>query len=231
MLRFAVFVSGNGSNLQAIIDAVKKGAIKAELVLVFSDNHKAFALKRAAAAGIKTLCLERKDYTSPQSYDRDIMICLKEGRIDFVVLAGYMRLLTPFFLKEYPQKILNVHPSLLPAFKGIQAIKDTFTYGCKAAGVTIHFVDEKMDHGPIILQEGFKLTEKENLESLEARVHKIEHKLYPKAIALFAEGRLKIKGRRVKILDKPACPAGGPAARPAVQETAPTGDIEKKSAG
>src|SRR3990167_2822260 len=104
--------------------------------------------------------------------------------------------------------------------KGIQAIKDTFTYGCKVAGVTIHIVDEKMDHGPIILQEGFKLTEKETLESLEARVHKVEHKLYPKAIALFAEGRLKIKGRRVKILEKPACPAGGPAARPAAEGSA-----------
>lgn len=221
MLRFAVFASGNGSNLQAIIDAVNKGAIKAELSLVFSDNHKAFALKRATTAGIKTLCLERKGYISPQSYDRDIMIYLKEAKIDFVVLAGYMRLLTPFFLKEYPQKILNVHPSLLPAFKGIQAIKDTFTYGCKVAGVTVHIVDEKMDHGPIILQEGFKLTEKETLESLEARVHKVEHKLYPKAIALFAEGRLKIKGRRVRILDKPACPAGRPASHPAAPEPAP----------
>ena len=117
----------------------------------------------------------------------------------------------------YSQEILNVHPSLLPAFKGIQAIKDTFTYGCKAAGVTVHFVDEKMDHGPIILQEGFKLTEKETLESLEARVHKVEHKLYPKAIALFAEGRLKIKGRRVKILDKPV-------SRPVAQENVPAGD-------
>ena len=252
MLRFAVFASGNGSNLQAVIDAVKKGAIKAELALVFSDNRKAFALQRAATAGIKTLCLERKDYISPQSYDRDIMIYLREARVDFVVLAGYMRLLTPFFLKEYPQKVLNVHPSLLPAFKGIQAIKDTFTYGCKAAGVTIHFVDEKMDHGPIILQEGFKLTGKETLESLEARVHKVEHKIYPKAIALFAEGRLKIKGRRVKILDPSICAKamtaglsqdsaqqteqtdkGGihkPAARPAAQENVQAGDTEKKSA-
>ena len=217
MLRFAVFASGNGSNLQAIIDAVKKGAIKAELAFVFSDNRKAFALKRAEAAGIKTLCLARKDYASPQSYDRDIMIYLKEAKIDFVVLAGYLRLLTPFFLKEYPQRVLNVHPSLLPAFKGIQAIKDAFTYGCKVAGVTVDFVDEKMDHGPIILQEGFKVAEKETLESLEARIHKVEHKIYPKAVALFAEGRLKIKGRRVKILDKPAI-------RPAAAKDAPVED-------
>ncbi len=202
MLRFAVFVSGNGSNLQAIIDAVKRGDIQAELALVFSDRYKAYALKRAEAAGIKTLCLERKSYATPQSFERQILICLKEHRIDFIILAGYMRLLTPFFVKQYEQKILNIHPSILPAFKGVQAIKDTFTYGAKVAGVTVHFVDEKMDHGPIILQEAFKLTERETLESLEERVHAVEHKLYPKAIALFAEGRLKIKGRKVKILDK-----------------------------
>ena len=203
MQRFAVFVSGNGSNLQAIIDAVKQGDIQAELALVFSDRHKAYALKRAEAAGIKTLCLERKDYATPQSFERQILIYLKEYQIDFLILAGYMRILTPFFVKQYEQKILNIHPSLLPAFKGAKAIKDTFTYGAKVAGVTVHFVDDKMDHGPIILQEAFKLTERETLESLEERVHAVEHKLYPKAIALFAEGRLKIKGRKVKILDKP----------------------------
>ena len=203
MQRFAVFVSGNGSNLQAIIDAVKQGDIQAELALVFSDRHKAYALKRAEAAGIKTLCLERKDYATPQSFERQILIYLKEYQIDFLILAGYMRILTPFFVKQYEQKILNIHPSLLPAFKGAKAIKDTFTYGAKVAGVTVHFVDDKMDHGPIILQETFKLTEKETLESLEERVHAVEHKLYPKAIALFAEGRLKIKGRKVRVLDKP----------------------------
>ncbi|MBI5149756.1 MAG: phosphoribosylglycinamide formyltransferase [Candidatus Omnitrophica bacterium] len=225
MLRFAVFASGNGSNLQAIIDAVGKGAIKADLVLVFSDNHKAFALKRAGAARVKTLCLERKDYTSPQSYDRDILIYLKEAKVDFIVLAGYMRLLTPFFIKEYADRILNIHPSLLPAFKGIQAIKDTLTYGAKVAGVTVHFADDKMDHGPIILQQAFKVSEKETLESLEARVHKLEHKLYPKAIALFVDGRLKITGRRVKVLEKPYKPAARPAAsEPDVRENA--GPIE-----
>lgn len=203
MMRFAVFASGNGSNLQAIIDAVKQGAVPAELAIVFSDRHKAYALKRAEAAGIKTLCLERKDYAAPQSFDRQIIIYLREHRIDFIILAGYMRLLTPFFVKQYEQKILNIHPSVLPAFRGAKAIKDTFTYGAKVAGVTVHFVDEKMDHGPIILQEAFKISEKETLESLEERIHAVEHKLYPKAIALFAEGRLRIKGRRVTILDKP----------------------------
>ena len=203
MLKFAVFVSGNGTNLQAIIDAVKSGEIQAELALVLCDRRKALALKKAEQAGIKTLCLVRKDYATPQSYERDIVISLKEFGIDFIVLAGYMKVLSAFFIKTYPNKILNVHPSLLPSFKGARGIKDTFTYGTKVAGVTIHFVDDKMDHGPIIAQEAFKVSEKETLESLEKRIHAIEHKIFPKTIALYAQGRLKVSGRKVKILDKP----------------------------
>jgi len=201
-MKFAVFVSGNGTNLQAIIDAVKGGEIKAELALVFSNKRKAYALTRAKEAGIKTLCLLRKDYATPQSYERDIIIYLKEAGIDFVVLAGYMKILSSFFIKTYPNKILNVHPSLLPAFKGMRGIKDTFTYGAKTARVTIHFVDDMMDHGPIIMQESFKVSEKETLKTLEERIHKAEHKIFPKAVALFVNGHLKVTGRKVKILDK-----------------------------
>ena len=199
-MKFAVFASGRGSNLQAIIDAVKAGEIKAELALVFSDQRKSQALVRATEAGIKTLFLDRKDYATKQSYERAILIHLKEDQIDFIVLAGYMRLLTPFFVKNYPNQIMNVHPSLLPSFKGVQGIKDTFTFGCKLAGVTIHLVDDKMDHGPIIMQESVKIAEDDTLESLEEKIHKVEHKIYPKAVALFAEGRLKVKGRKVVIL-------------------------------
>lgn len=202
-MKFAVFASGYGSNLQAIIEAVKNGEIKAELAIVFSDNRKAHALKRAQEAGIPTLCLVRKDYATPQSYERDILIQLKEMKIDFIVLAGFMKMLTPFFIKQYPNQILNVHPSLLPAFKGTQGIKDAFTYGVKAAGITVHFVDEKMDHGPIIIQEAFRVAERETLQSLEERIHQVEHKVYPRAIALYVDGRLKLSGRKVKILDKP----------------------------
>jgi len=201
-MRFAVFVSGEGTNLEAIISAVKHHHINAEIGLVFSNSRKAPALKKAAAAGLKTLCLLRKDYATPQSYERDIVIYLKEHDIDFVVLAGFMLVLSPFFVKKFPNKILNIHPSLLPSFKGKNGIKDTFTYGCKVGGATVHFVDEKMDHGPIILQEAVKIAENETLEGLEEKIHKIEHKLYPKAIALFVDGRLKVKGRKVMILDK-----------------------------
>ena len=202
-MKFVVFASGNGTNLQAIIEAVKNGQIKAELALVFSDRRKAMALKRAEEAGIKTLFLDPKHYATKQSYEREIIIRLKEEGIDFIVLAGYMRLLTPFFVKNYPAKILNIHPSLLPSFKGIAAIKDNLTYGSKVGGVTVHFVDEKMDHGPIIIQEAVKVAEDETLESFTEKIHKVEHRIYPKAVEMFVEGRLKIKGRAVRILEKP----------------------------
>jgi len=201
MQRFAVLVSGHGSNLQAIIDAVKSGEIKAELALVISNSRKAHALKRAEDAGIKAVFVDPKAYATPQSFDRSLAIHLKEAAVDFLVLAGYMKILTPWLVKQYPNKIINIHPSLLPAFKGANGIKDTFTYGCKVAGATVHFVDEKMDHGPIILQEAFKLRDRETLESLAERVHEAEHKVLPKAISLFVEGRLKVKGRVVTVLE------------------------------
>ncbi|MCB9772274.1 MAG: phosphoribosylglycinamide formyltransferase [Candidatus Omnitrophica bacterium] len=201
--KFAVFISGNGSNLQAIIDSHTKGEIKAQLALVISSNQKAFGLKRAEKAGIKTLVFDPHNYTNRQSVDRDIVIELKNHKIDFIVLAGYMRLLTPYFIKNYPNKILNVHPSLLPSFKGANGIKDAFTYGVKQTGVTIHFVNEKLDNGPIILQDSVKINEEDTLETLAEKIHRVEHRLYPQAVALLAENRLKIKGRRVTILDKP----------------------------
>lgn len=199
-MKLAIFISGEGTNLQALIDAVKNGDIKAEIGLVFSNKRKAHGLKRAEAAGIKTLFLPRKDYATPQSYERDIVINLKEEGIDAVILAGYMRILSAFFIKQFPNKIINVHPSLLPSFKGARGIKDTFTYGVKCGGVTIHFVDEKMDHGPIILQESIKISDTDTLESYEEKIHTVEHRLLPKAVAYFADDRLKIIGRKVMLL-------------------------------
>ena len=205
MKRFAVFASGYGTNLQAILDALGRGEIKgAQPALVFSNNRKAHALERAEKAGIKTLFLERKDYATPQSYDRAIAIHLKQENIDFIVLAGYMKLLTPWLVRQYPNRIINIHPALLPSFKGSNGIKDAFTYGCKVAGATVHFVDEKMDHGPIILQEAFKLRERETLESLTKRVHEAEYKILPRAIHFFAQNKLKVTGRRVTVLERPA---------------------------
>ncbi|MCK5215728.1 MAG: phosphoribosylglycinamide formyltransferase [Candidatus Omnitrophica bacterium] len=202
MLRFAVFVSGNGSNLQAIIDAVKRGDIKAELALVISDRENAVGLKRAEKEGFPARVFSPKDYTNRQSVDRDMVITLRNEKIDFIVLAGYMRLLTAFFVNKFPKKIINVHPSLLPNFKGVNGIKDAFTYGSKVTGVTIHFVNEKMDNGPIIMQEPVCVLEGDTKEKLEKRIHKAEHRIYPRAIQYYVDGRLKIRGRQVKILEE-----------------------------
>ena len=198
-MNFAVFASGHGSNLQAIIHALHKGEIKANLSLVFSNNLKAFALERAKRAGIKTLVLNPDDYMNRQSFDREIIVHLKEEQIDFVVLAGYMLILSSFFIKKYHHKILNVHPSLLPSFKGTHAIKDAFIYGAKVTGVTIHFVDEKLDHGPVILQEAVRIKDTDTVEILEQKIHSVEHRLYPKAIDLFARGKVKVEGRKVVV--------------------------------
>jgi phosphoribosylglycinamide formyltransferase 1 len=202
-MRFVVFISGQGTNLQAIIDAVKAKTITAELAMVISSNAKALGLKRAEQAGIKTLVFDPKSYTNTQSVDRDMAILLKQEKIDLIVLAGYMRILTPFFVKTFHHKILNIHPSLLPSFKGTLGIKDAITYGVKISGVTVHYIDDMLDHGPIILQESVKLQPYETVDSLAEKIHKIEHRIYPKAIQLYVEGRLKIKGRKVMILEKP----------------------------
>ncbi len=199
MQRFAVFISGSGTNLQAMIDAVARGEIKAELALVVSDRPEAFGLQRAERAGIATAVFSPKNYTNRQSVDRDIVIRLKEAGIDFIVLAGYMRLLSAFFIKQFPHKILNIHPALLPSFKGTHGIKDAYTYGAKVTGVTVHFVDEKMDHGPIVLQEAVVIAEDDTVETLEEKIHEVEHILYPRAVGLFVDGRLEVKGRRVSI--------------------------------
>ncbi len=202
-MRFAVFISGYGSNLQAIIDAVKQNQIKAELALVVSSKKEAYGLKRAEQAGIKTLFVDPVEFANRQSYDRQVLIHLKEEKIDFIVLAGYMRILTPFFVKKYPKRIINIHPSLLPSFRGVTAIKDALTYGVKITGATVHFVDEKMDHGPIILQESIKIALEDTKETLEQKIHKLEHRILPKSIELFVDGRLKVRGRKVEILEKP----------------------------
>lgn len=198
-MNIAVLASGRGTNFGAIIRAVKKGKIKANLSLLVCDNPKAPAIGRAKRAGIKVVLVKREDFPAPKDCETKIIQHLDEERIDLIVLAGFMRLLSSEFVKRYEGRILNIHPALLPSFKGTQGIKDAFDYGVKVTGVTVHFVDEKMDHGPIILQEAVKIEEDDTLESLEAKIHKIEHKLYPKVIELFVEGKLKIEARKVKI--------------------------------
>jgi len=199
MKNIAVFASGRGTNFSAIIKAVKKGKINANLSLLVCDNPKAGAISRAKRAGIKTVLVERKDFKNKEDFEFKIIELLEKEKVDLVVLAGFMRLLGPELVRRYKGRILNIHPALLPSFKGIQAIKDAFDYCVKVTGVTAHFVDAEPDHGPIILQQAVEIEKGETPESLEKKIHKAEHKIYPQAIKLFTEGKLKIEGRKVII--------------------------------
>ena len=198
-MNIAVLCSGSGTNLQAIIDAVKSGYIPAKIALVVSDNKDAFALTRAKNAGIETLVLNPKEFKTREAFDREIVQNLEKKKVGLVVLAGFMRLMSPYFIKEYKNKIINIHPALLPSFKGTHGIKDALEYGVKVTGPTVHFVDEKLDNGAIILQKSVEVKDDDTEDTLLERVHKEEHKIYPEAIRLFAEGRIKIEGRKVKI--------------------------------
>ncbi|MFH0840109.1 MAG: phosphoribosylglycinamide formyltransferase [Candidatus Omnitrophota bacterium] len=196
-MNIAVFVSGNGTNLQAIIDAVKKGYIKARIALVVSDNKEAYALKRAQKAGIETITLDARDFASKEDFDKEIIKNLKKRDIELVTLAGYMRLLTPYFIKEYRNRILNVHPALLPSFKGKNGVKDALDYGVKVTGPTVHFVTEDIDRGPIVSQAVVSIKDDDTENSLRERIHEEEHKIYTKAIKDFIEGKVKLAGRKV----------------------------------
>ncbi|MFH2137616.1 MAG: phosphoribosylglycinamide formyltransferase [Candidatus Omnitrophota bacterium] len=199
MKNIAIFCSGFGSNLQAIIKAVSKGKIKAKIAIVISDKVDAYALVRAKKAKIPIAFIDPSVYKDKKSYEQSVVRILEKRNIDFVILAGYMRILSEYFIKRFKDKILNVHPALLPSFKGIQGIKDALTYGVKITGVTVHFVDAKPDHGPIISQAVVKINPDDTQESLAKRIHALEHKLYPKAIQLLVKGKLKIKKRLVEI--------------------------------
>ncbi len=196
-MNFAVLASGYGSNLQAIITAVKQKKIRADLKLVLSDKKEAVALERARKVKIRAVFVDPSMFTDRESFDRELIQHLTAEKIDFIVLAGFMRILSAHFIQQYPDKILNIHPSLLPAFKGAKAIKDAYESGGRLTGVTVHFVEEKVDGGPIIIQEAVAIKPNDTLLSLEARIHNVEHRLYPKAIDAFARGKLKIVGRKV----------------------------------
>jgi len=198
-MNIAVFASGRGTNFSAIVKAIKKGKLKANLSLLVCDNPNAGVIKRAKRAGVKVALVKREGFSSKSDFENKIIQHLEQEHIELIALAGFMRMLSADFVSRYRNKIINIHPALLPCFKGEKGIKDAFDYGVKITGVTVHFVDEKMDHGPIILQSAIKIEEDDTLETLEAKIHKVEHKLYPNAIQLIVEERLKLKGRKVKI--------------------------------
>lgn len=194
-----VLCSGRGTNLQSIIDAVASGQIKAPIGVVIADKPGVMALERAGKAGIPAVCIDRKQYGSREEFDGALLGELKKYGVTLVCLAGFMRLLTAGFIRAYEGRILNIHPALLPSFKGAHAHRDVLAYGAKVSGCTIHFVVEDMDAGPIILQAAVPVMEGDDEDSLGARVLVEEHRLYPRAIELFLGGRLTIDGRCVRI--------------------------------
>lgn len=201
-VKIAVLVSGRGSNLQALIDSIEKGHIKnAAVSVVISNKADAYALERARNYGIAGVFLDPKGLDKAE-YDRKILNVLKEYDIDLLLLAGYFRLLGDEIIEAYRNRILNIHPSLLPAFKGLHAQRQAFEYGVKVAGCTVHFVDEGLDSGPIILQSCVPVLSDDTEETLTARILEQEHIIYPEAVRLFVEGKLKIEGRNVTALNE-----------------------------
>ena len=199
-MNIAIFVSGNGSNLQALLDAEAKGDLaEGRIALVVSDQRDAYALDRAGSAGVETFVLEGEGFASREEYDKAISAQLKDKNIDMIVLAGFMRLLSAAFVEEYAGRILNIHPALLPSFKGVHGIQDAYKHGVKVTGVTVHIVSAEMDDGPIIAQVSVTIEENDTLESLEEKIHAQEHKLYPEAVRLFVQGKIQVDGRKVKI--------------------------------
>ena len=199
MINIGVLVSGRGTNLQAIIEAIEEGKIAGEIKVVMSDNQDAYALKRAQQYHIDTRYIDFKEFKDREGYDKEIIKILKERKIELVVLAGYMRILSPYFIRTYKNKIMNIHPALLPSFPGLNAQKQAIEHGTKVSGCTVHFVDEGVDSGPIVLQKAVEVSDDDTEESLAEKILKEEHQIYPRAIQLFSEGRLMIKGRRVFI--------------------------------
>jgi len=200
-LRLGVLASGGGTNLQSIIDRCQDQSLAAEIAIVISNNPEAGALQRAAKAGIPQQCINHREFASREEFDQAVVAALKENGVDLVVLAGFMRIISDVFLDAYPMRIINIHPALLPAFPGLHVQRKAIEYGAKFSGCTVHFVDGGVDTGPIVIQGVVPILDNDTEETLAARILVEEHRIYPKAIQLFAEGRLQVTGRRVTVLE------------------------------
>lgn len=199
-LKIGVLLSGSGTNLQAIIDEVRDAALPVDIVKVVSSRPDAYGIKRAKQAGIPVVVLNRQIYADPQAADQMIVDELRAAGAEYVVMAGYMRKLTPVVLDAFPDRVLNLHPALLPSFKGAHAIQDAFDAGVKVTGVTVHFANEDYDKGPIVAQEPVRIEEGMTLDELEAAIHAVEHVLYPRVLRQLAEGRIAVGAdRKVRI--------------------------------
>lgn len=204
-IKIAVFASGSGTNLQAVMDHIENGSINGEICVVISNKQEAYALDRAKQQGIEAIYIERKKFPNKEERNHKIIDILKSKKIDLIVLAGYMNILGKDLVEEYKYRIINIHPSLIPSFcgKGFYGEKvhqAVLEYGVKITGATVHFVDEGTDTGPVILQKAVEVRDTDTVDTLAKRVLTVEHQLLPMAVKLFAEGRLKVEGRRVKII-------------------------------
>jgi phosphoribosylglycinamide formyltransferase 1 len=202
-LRVAVLASGRGSNLQAVIDAIETGTVQSKIVAVISNKKEAPALERARRQGLSAIFVDPKPYAgrpdSREAYDRELLDVLQQHDVELVLLAGYMKIVTTVLVEAFANRMMNIHPSLLPSFPGLDVQKKAIEWGCKLAGCTVHFVTEGVDEGPIILQAAVPILDDDTPDTLSARILEQEHKIYPRAVQLFAEGRLRVEGRRVFI--------------------------------
>jgi phosphoribosylglycinamide formyltransferase-1 len=199
-IKLGILVSGRGSNLQAIIDNIESGKLSAEIGVVISDRADAFSLERAKKHNIPGVHVSAKGYKGKRDeYDALLVTQLKKHNVELVCLAGFMRIITPALIRAYPNRILNIHPALLPAFPGLHVQKTAIEHGVKFSGCTVHFVDEGMDTGPIVIQAAVPVLDSDTEDSLSERILKQEHKIYSRAIQLYAEGRLRVEGRRVTV--------------------------------
>ena len=199
LLKLGVLISGNGSNLQSIIDNIEKGSLKAVIKIVISNNPDAYGITRAKNHGIPFSVLKNSDFKNKEDFDTQLIKLLKDNGVELVILAGFMRIISPTLLKAFPGKIMNIHPALLPSFPGLHGQNQAVDYGVKFSGCTVHFVDDGVDTGPIIIQSVVPVLDDDTEETLAARILREEHKIYPQAIQLFADNRLEINGRKVLI--------------------------------
>lgn len=198
-LNIGVLISGSGSNLQSLIDHIEEGTLDAKISLVVSSRPDACGIERAKKAGIPVLVMNREAYADTAAANQRIADALKEAGAEYVIMAGYMRMVTSEILDAYPDRVVNLHPALLPSFKGAHAIEDAYNFGVKVTGVTVHFANADYDKGPIIAQRAVEVRESESIDALEARIHAAEHELYPHVVQLLAEGRVSVDGQTRKV--------------------------------
>jgi len=198
-MNIAVLASGTGTNFEALCRVAKRGDIKGKIKLLITNVKTSYVRKRAEEYNVPWFFVDPKQFKSRESFDKEIVRILKKEKVELVILAGFMRIITPSFVKAFKNRILNIHPALLPSFKGTDAINRAYKYGVKVTGVTVHFVDDRIDHGPVVFQKAVEIRENESVKDLEERIHRVEHILYPKAVSLFSQGKLLVKGRKVFI--------------------------------